>query len=403
MNWRDPFVGLLIAFAVTALLTPLVARFATLVGAVDQPRGRGVASGGTPLLGGIAIAIGVGAGVLLVMPDSAAWQEKLHSVLLGGLAIVVVGAADDRFDLHPLAKLAGQAASAMIPVSQGLVVENITLPFLGAIHLGDAASVLTVLGFVVVMNVVNLSDGIDGLAAGVCAIAAVALAIVAWDLGTKHAALLAAVTCGASIGFLIHNFHPATVFMGDTGANLLGYLLAAVAIEGSVKTTAVPALVFPLLILALPFLDTTFVVVKRLRMGRLPWSADQNHFHHRLGRLGFSQRRSVLYLYAWTAALASLAVALRFVPYSDDHGHFNPLWTSVLAVIVLIVLAVSVYLVFVLEIVKLRRIDALRLRRIRPDATDAEIDADVTRALVTGEIDAITGEHSAIVARDDPR
>ena len=132
--------------------------------------------------------------------------------------------------------------------------------------------------------------------------------------------MLAAITAGAALGFLFHNFYPASVFMGDSGANLLGYLLGVVAVVGSLKTNAVVALVVPLVILAVPFLDTGFVVAKRLKYRRKPWSADANHFHHRMARIGFSQRKTVAYLYGWTLMLAGVAIALRFIPYSDHHG-----------------------------------------------------------------------------------
>ncbi len=407
MNWREPFVALLIAFAVAAVLTPLVARLARTVGAVDRPRGRGLAAGGTPLLGGVAIFVGVATAVLLTMPDALGVfqgpSERLRAILLGALAITAVGAIDDRFDLPWLAKLAGQAAAAWIPVSQGVVVANITFPWLGAVQFGALGEPLTILAFVVLMNVVNFSDGIDGLAGGVSMIAAIAMGIVAWDLGvqTQHASLLAGATAGAALGFLFHNFHPARVFMGDTGALLLGYLLAAIAVEGSVKTNAVLALVVPFVVLALPMLDTTFVVLKRLKAGTPIYSADQNHFHHRLTRIGFSPRRTVLYLYAWAGTLAGVAVALRFVPYSDDRGNFDLIWSSVIVLIVLAALALSFYLVVVLEIVKLRGLDTARLRRIRPETTDQEIDADLAHALETGEFDTITG--SWPVAPDERR
>ncbi len=401
MTWRDPLVALLVGFAVAAALTPLVGRLARAVGAVDRPRGRGVAAGGTPLLGGLAIAAGVAIGMLVALPDasqiSEAQIDNLHALLLGGLVITVVGALDDRFDLHPLAKLAGQVLAAAIPVSQGVEVGNITLPFLGALDFHGFGGPLTVLGFVAVMNVVNLSDGIDGLAAGVCAIAALALGFVAWDLASgQHASILAGAVCGAAVGFLVHNFNPASIFMGDTGAMLLGYLLAGVAVEGSVKTNAVLALVVPMMVLAVPFLDTTFVVLKRLKAGQPIYTADQNHFHHRLTRIGFSQRRVVLYLYAWAGSLAMVAVALKYVPYNDDRDHYDPLWTSVVGVVVLAVLAFSAYLVVLLEIVKLRRLDARRLRRARPGLSEREIDEDVRRALETGEIDAITDDHPTV-------
>jgi UDP-N-acetylmuramyl pentapeptide phosphotransferase/UDP-N-acetylglucosamine-1-phosphate transferase len=138
------------------------------------------------------------------------------------------------------------------------------------------------LGLVAVMNVVNFSDGVDGLAAGVCSISGVAFTIIAFDLHHSAAAILAAATAGAAAGFLIHNFHPASVIMGDSGANLLGYLLGVIAVEGSLKTNAVVTLITPLVVLAVPFLDTSFVIAKRLKYKRAPWTADANHFHHRM-------------------------------------------------------------------------------------------------------------------------
>jgi len=187
----------------------------------------------------------------------------------------------------------------------------------------------------------------------------------------------------------VHNFHPASVYMGDCGSNLLGLLLGCIAVEGAVKTQAALALLFPLVVLAVPFLDTTFVVLKRVKYRRPVYVGDANHFHHRFSRIGFSQRRTVLYLYAWTVLLAAFAVALRFVPYSDDAGNFDLAWSLVMGVIGLAVLAGSVYLVYVLEILKLKRLDAIRLRRLKPDATDEEIDAEVEQHLETGEFEAV--------------
>ena len=242
------------------------------------------------------------------------------------------------------------------------------------------------------MNVVNFSDGIDGLAAGVCAISAIAFSIIAFDLERGTAATLAAITAGGAAGFLVHNFPPARVFMGDCGANLLGLLLGCVAVEGAVKTQAVLALVFPLVVLAVPFLDTAFVVLKRMKYRRPVYQADQNHFHHRFDRIGFSRRRTVLYLYAWTIGVAAFAVALRFVPYSEEDGALNAGWTIVMALIGLLVLAASVYLVYVLEILKFRRLRESRLRRVKPTVTEQEIDADVEERLETGQFDAIRPE-----------
>ena len=238
------------------------------------------------------------------------------------------------------------------------------------------------------MNVVNFSDGIDGLAAGVCAISAAAFAVIAFDLGKDSAGVLAAITAGAALGFLVHNFHPASVFMGDCGSNLLGLLLGGVIVEGSLKTNALIALIVPLVVLAVPFLDTGFVVAKRIKYRRPVYRADSNHFHHRFHRIGFSQRRTVLYLYGWTITMAGLAVALRFVPYSD-RGDWDLGWSLVMGACFAVALAASVYLVLVLEILKLRRLRAWQLRHADPDTTEHEIDAEVERELETGEFRAL--------------
>jgi UDP-GlcNAc:undecaprenyl-phosphate GlcNAc-1-phosphate transferase len=176
--------------------------------------------------------------------------------------------------------------------------------------------------------------------------------------------------------------------MGDSGSNLLGLLLACVAIQGVLKTAAVVALFFPLVILAVPAADATFVVAKRIKYRRPVYSADTWHFHHRFANIGFSQRRTVLYLYAWTLSLAALALALRFVPYSSDGGSFDAGWTVVMIAFGLIALAASVYLVVVLEILKFRR---FRERQLRRDAalSDAQIEREVEREVETGEFDAV--------------
>jgi len=392
MTERDAVLALVAAFVVAAALTPVSARLARAVGAVDQPRERGLATGETPLLGGLAMLAAILVTSLVFLDFGPVLGDRLRGILGGAVAIAVVGAIDDRFELHPLAKLLGQIASAAIPVAAGVEVGNITLPFVGAVDFGSAGAPVTVFGLVVVMNVVNLSDGIDGLAAGVCAIAAAAFAIIAFDLHRDHAGVLAAITAGAALGFLVHNFHPASVFMGDCGSNLLGLMLGCVAVEGAVKTQAVLALLFPLVVLAVPFLDTTFVVLKRLKYGRPIYSADANHFHHRFSRIGFSQRRTVLYLYAWTVCLAGFAVALRFVPYSDNGGNLDPPWAAVMAGLGLTVLAASIYLVYVLEILKFKRLNTIRLRRVQPEISELEIEADVQRAMETGEIDAVRRE-----------
>jgi UDP-GlcNAc:undecaprenyl-phosphate/decaprenyl-phosphate GlcNAc-1-phosphate transferase len=392
----DALYAFLTAAAVTALLTPVTMRLAKAVGAVDEPRERGLSDRPTPLLGGIAIFAGALAAGLIWLPAGYGKEHQLwHGVLLAAALITVVGALDDRFDLPPVAKLAGQVAAAVIVVHFGVVVKAITLPFVGHLALPNAGATnagpaLTVIGLVVMMNVVNFSDGVDGLAAGVCAILAAAMAVIAFDLGRAPPGVLAALTAGAALGFLIHNFPPASSFMGDCGSNLLGLLMGCIAVEAAVKTTAVVSFVLPLILLAVPFLDATFVVLKRLKYKQPIYRPDSEHFHHRMARIGFSSRRTIAYLYAWTLMLAGVALALRFVPYSDHHGHLQAGWTMVMIAIGLIAVAASVYLVYVLEILKFRRLDAIRLRRLRPEASPAEIESGVARDFQTGEIDAVS-------------
>ncbi len=381
----DALLGFLVALAVAALLTPHVARLARRVGAVDAVKERGLAREATPLLGGLAIFGAVLVAALLFVPMS----SSMRGILGGAAVITAVGAIDDWHELNAGLKLAGQVGAALVLVLSGVTMESATIPFLGRVDFNQTGDLLTLIGLVALMNVVNFSDGIDGLAAGVCAISAAAFAIIAFDLGADAAGVLAAITAGAAIGFLVHNFHPASVFMGDCGAMLLGLLLGGVIVEGSLKTNAVIALIVPLVVLAVPFLDTGFVVAKRIKYGRPVYRADSNHFHHRFHRIGFSQRRTVLYLYAWTVTMAGLAVALRFVPYSDNSGHLHLGWSLVMGAFFAVALAASVYLVLVLEILKLRRLRAWQLRHADPDTTEHEIDAEVERELETGEFRAL--------------
>jgi UDP-GlcNAc:undecaprenyl-phosphate GlcNAc-1-phosphate transferase len=392
----DALFAFLVAAAVTALLTPLTMRFARTVGAIDEPRERGLSDNPTPLLGGLAIFAGTLVAGLVWLPAGYGSEHQLwHGVLLAAAVITLVGALDDRFEMPPVVKLAGQVVAAVIVVHFGVAVKAITLPFVGSLAfpnagVTNAGPVLTVIGLVAMMNVVNFSDGVDGLAAGVCTIIAGAMTVIAFDLGRQQPGVLAAITAGAALGFLLYNFPPASSFMGDCGANLLGLMMGVITVEAAVKTAAVVSFVLPLILLAVPFLDTTFVVLKRLKYRQPIYRPDSEHFHHRMARIGFSSRRTIAYLYAWTLMLAGLALALRFVPYSDHKGHLHTGWTLVMVGLGLVAAAASVYLVYVLEILKFRRLDAVRLRLLRPDASSTEIEQGVVRDLETGEIDAVS-------------
>jgi UDP-GlcNAc:undecaprenyl-phosphate GlcNAc-1-phosphate transferase len=385
MNELEAVAAFAVAAVVTLLMTPQTGRLAVRVGAIDLPRDRSLHDTPVPRLGGLAILAGLLAAAVAFMP----WGAETRGILGGAIAIGLVGALDDVRDLPPPVKLALQAAAAAIPVAAGVRVEVFTLPFVGSIDLGaTGGGILTGLGMVAVMNVVNFTDGVDGLAAGVCTISAATFAVIALSLDRVDAGVLAALTAGAALGFLWHNFHPASVFMGDAGSNLLGLMLACIAVQGVLKTAAVVALVFPLVVLAVPILDTAFVVAKRFKYRRPAWQADAEHFHHRMARIGFSQRRTVIYLYLWTLALAALALALRFVPYSDDHGNFDTGWTLVMIGFGLLAVAASVYLVYVLEILKFRRFRERQLAK-KEGMTQAEIDEEIEREMETGEFPAV--------------
>ena len=289
---------------------------------------RGLHDVPTPKLGGPGDpGRGAGAGAIWLP-----WDAETRAILAGAAAITRSGSSTTSSTCRRCRSSLGQIGAALIPVVLGDVrVDATTLPFVGGYELGWVSYPLTVIGIVAVINIINFIDGVDGLASGVCAISAGAFAVIAISLDRYEAGVLAAITAGASLGFLRHGFPPASSFMGDTGSNLLGYLLATVAVQGSLKTNAALALALPLLVLAVPILDTSFVVAKRLKYRQPIYQADRWHFHHRMANIGFSQRRTLLYLYGWTSSLAGLALALRFVPYSDDRGNFDPFWTVVMA------------------------------------------------------------------------
>ena len=358
--------ALLIAAVITFALTPVAMRAAGRLGVVDRPGGRRIHDRPIPLLGGVAILAGI---VVAVLPNLDV-DRRYASILIGAGLICLLGVIDDRFGIPPLPKLLGQIACAAIPVATGMTIDSITIPLIepSTVSFGVLAYPLTIIFIVAVANVVNLADGMDGLAAGVCGISALTFAILALSLGRISAGVMAAAVAGACLGFLPWNFNPAKVFMGDSGALVLGFLLACVSIQGVMKTAAALALVFPLVVLLVPILDTSFVILKRLKSGQSIASADKNHFHHRLLRVGYTQRQAVGLLYAWSAVLAAFALAIRLFPYRTD-GTWN-LWPTIgLTLFGLIALFVTYYVVVALEIIKyghLRRIGLLR----RSTATD---------------------------------
>ncbi len=364
---REVVFGFALALAIVLLLTPAIGSLARRVGAVDEPgEDRRLNELPIPRLGGIALFFAIFLPALAFVDLS----RPQRAILLGAAIATVVGAIDDARDLVWWQKLSGQALAAGVTASLGVYVDHFTIPFLGVGTLPEWLGIaVTILWIVTIMNMVNFLDGLDGLAAGVCAISALTFALIGLSLDRVQPAILSAIVFGAALGFLRHNFYPARIFMGDSGALLLGFVLAAIAVEGLLKTAAAVALAFPLIVLAIPILDTSFVVAKRIKHGKPVYSADRFHLHHRFLDRGFSQRQAVLTMYVWCATLAGAALATRFIP-PHEHGRWA-LWPTVAdAAIALAVLGASAYIVYVLEIVKVASPRARR--RARTEAREQE-------------------------------
>ena len=358
--------GAAIALGIVVLLTPAVGGMARLLGVVDQPDGRRLNRRPIPRLGGLAIFLGI------LVPSLAFLKltGEMRGVVIGAAIACVVGAVDDFRGLAPLPKLAGQVLAAAIPTAFGVWIDHFTLPFLGAVDLPRAVGVpLTVLWVVAVMNMVNFLDGLDGLASGVCGIAGGTFAVIALSLDKVDAAILSAVVAGACVGFLRHNFFPARIFMGDSGALVLGYTLATVAVAGLLKTASTVVLFLPLLVLAVPIIDTSFVVAKRMKYRRPVYSADRSHLHHRFVNIGYSQRRAALTMWAWCATLAAAALATRFVPFREG-GRWHVGGAIAVAAIAGVAIVFSVYIVYLLEIVKLANPRIRRREAAEQDAAE---------------------------------
>ena len=334
-----PIVCAVVAAAAVVALTPLAAHLARAVGAVAEPKGRSIHSEPTPLLGGLAILAGFLIPVIYYLPT---FDTQAKALIVGAILIALLGALDDVLDLNPAVKFIGQAACAVIPVAAGLTIDHITLPFVGVGNLGPAEYPVTILWFVALANMINFTDGMDGLAAGVSGIGLTTFAVLAATLDRATPAIIAASLAGAAIGFLAHNFHPARVFMGDAGSLLLGFVIAGVAVGGVMKSAAAVAIGLPLLVLAIPILDTSFVILKRLKHGMPVYSADRSHFHHRFFTIGWSQRRTVLALYTWCILMSAVAIVI-----SVRAGG-----TIGLSIALAVAFVAGVYLVYLLEILK---------------------------------------------------
>lgn len=323
MDWLEYGVLFAVAAVVTIALTPLARKLAIKLDAIDYPSARRVnmlpipRMGGVAIFGGILAALAVaGFGVYAfgwVDPfiDYNGIEVNYWGVLLGTVLIFLVGAVDDVVDLNPKAKMLGQIVAACVVAGSGLLFSGIHNPFgEGYIEFGWVAYPLTVFYLVAFANVINLIDGLDGLAAGITSISAITILLFAVLTGRFDAALFSVILVGVCAGFLKSNFFPASIFMGDSGALLLGFSLGVISLFAVARSALFVSLLVPILAAGVPILDTFFAIVRRKREHRPIDEADKGHIHHRLMRAGFSQRATVLIMWAWTALLAACGVII---------------------------------------------------------------------------------------------
>lgn len=296
----------IISLIITYISTPFIKKLSTYIGAVDLPNNRRINSRPIPNIGGVAIYLGFVVTIILFMP----FVRVLMGMLLGGSFILLIGLIDDLYEISPRTKLVGQVLAAVILILFGIKIEFITNPFGGMIYLGYWGIPFTILWIVGITNTVNLIDGLDGLAAGVSAIAALTLFFVGLQEGQVIAAIAAVSLAGSAMGFLRYNFNPAQIFMGDTGAMFLGYILAAVSVSGALKSAAAVTLVVPVLALGVPIFDTIFAIIRRIYNGKPIGEADHGHIHHRLLALGMTQRKAVTVVYGISILLGMLALII---------------------------------------------------------------------------------------------
>ncbi|MCI8970767.1 MAG: undecaprenyl/decaprenyl-phosphate alpha-N-acetylglucosaminyl 1-phosphate transferase [Oscillibacter sp.] len=306
-------LALLAALVVSFLMTPVVKTFAYKVGAVDVPKdARRMHKVPIPRLGGLAIFIGFMVSVLIL--GNVRGNGQMQSILLGSVIIVVLGVVDDIMALPAMLKFVVQIAAALIPALNGVVIQAFSNPniFSDSLYwvLGPLSVPFTVLWIVAITNAVNLIDGLDGLANGVSAISATTMLVIALLASEAEVAVIMAALVGACVGFMPYNLNPAKMFMGDTGATFLGYILATMSIQGLFKFYAVISFAVPFLILGLPIFDTAFAFIRRIAHGQSPMHADRGHIHHRLIDMGLNQKQAVATLYVISAMLGLSAVVL---------------------------------------------------------------------------------------------
>jgi len=318
-------IAFLSAFLIALFLTPRVISFAQSIGALDYPAERSIHKKAVPRLGGLAIilAFGINIAAYLVFRIviksfnfSVYWQQNrpIAGILIGAFIIFAVGVIDDIYDVSPAFKFSGQIIAALAVVFFGVTVDFIGSPSGSLISIPYwLGAFMAVFWIVALTNTINFIDGLDGLASGVAAISGIALYIIAIDTGRSDIALLLAILIGSLFGFLKYNFHPARIFMGDSGSMFLGFFLGAVTVQSAAKSAATMALLVPIVIMGIPIFDAAYAIWRRFINRRPLTQADKEHIHHLLLHKGLSHKRAVLLIYVWTFILSAVGISLRFV------------------------------------------------------------------------------------------
>lgn len=298
------FLTLIVCFSISIFITPLVIKLAYKIGATDRPNKRKVHQTLMPRLGGLAIYISFLVGVLILQPEN---PYSLF-IMWGGAIIIITGILDDIYELSAKIKLLAQiVASVIVVIYGGLQVTFINLPFGGLFEFGYLSTPFTILWVIGITNAMNLIDGLDGLAAGVSSIALFSILGMAIIMGNMYVVTIGSIILVSTLGFLYYNFHPAKIFMGDTGALFLGFMISVLSLLGFKNVTFVSFIV-PIIILGVPISDTIFAIVRRI-INKQPLSMpDKSHLHHCLLRIGYTHRQTVLLIYAMAAFFGLVAV-----------------------------------------------------------------------------------------------
>ncbi|WP_099159463.1 glycosyltransferase family 4 protein [Virgibacillus ndiopensis] len=304
-NIADLVVAFIISALTAFIVTPLIKKLAFNVNATDKPDNKRKNHDGIKAsLGGLSIFAGTIAGFLYLQPE----HPQMMAIILGACIMLLTGILDDIFDLKPYYKLAGQLAAAITVVSAGLVIEKLTVPFFGTVYLDGIGYIITIIWIVAASNAINLIDGLDGLAAGVSAIGLSSILVMAIMDYRIVVAYLCIILIGSCIGFLYHNFYPAKIFMGDTGALFLGYSIAVVSMLGLFKNVALFSFIIPIIVIAIPIFDTILAIIRRTINKQGIATADKKHIHYQLIKMGYSHKSAVLIIYGFSAFFGCMAI-----------------------------------------------------------------------------------------------